>query len=104
MVRTEVTKKGRTFEFRSTLAEPIPADPPLPPPGNNRISWVWGIDTDPTTFPTGYPVAPGVALQVEFILRIDWDGVAFSGVLVDRRPALIGGEATITPHAFTITS
>jgi len=65
---------------------------------------VWGLDTDPTTLPTGYPVAPGLPLQAELVLRVDWDGSAFSGVLVDRRPALSGGEAVITPHPFTITS
>src|SRR6476620_1832761 len=62
MVRVEVAKTGRTFEFRRILAEPIPSVPPLLPPSQDRISWAWGLDTDPTTFPKGDPVAPGVSL------------------------------------------
>jgi hypothetical protein len=67
MVRVEVSKRGRPFEFRMILAEPIPAAPPLPPPSQDRISWVWGLDTDPTAFPKGDPVAPGVTLAAEFV-------------------------------------
>jgi hypothetical protein len=104
IVRVEVTKRGDTFEFRMNLVEPIPAVPPLPPPSQDRISWVWGLDTDPTTFPKGFPGAPGTKLQAEFVLRVDWDGKAFSALLIDRRPLLTGGEAVITPLPFTIMS
>jgi hypothetical protein len=104
IVRAEVAKQGGTFEFRTIHAEPIPDLPPLLPPSHDRISWVWGLDTDLTTFPKGYPLANGTSIQAEFVLRVDWDGSAFSGILIDRRPLLTGGEAVVTPHPFTVTS
>ena len=104
IVRVEVSRQGHTIQVMTILAEPIPAAPALPPPGNDRIAWAWGFDTDPTTDPKGYPFAEGVPAQAEFILRVDWDGHAFTGKLVDRRPLLTGQEAVITPRPFSIVS
>jgi hypothetical protein len=104
MVRAEATKQGENFEFRTVVAEPIPLALPHLPPGNNQIWWVWGLDTDPATAPKGTPNAPGIPIDVEFALRVSWDGNALSGALIDRRPLLTGGEAVFTPLPFTITS
>jgi len=103
IVEASVEKKGNAFEFRTTLAEPIPANPQLPPTCQ-QILWSMGIDTDLTTNPIGYPAAPGLALQAEFVVSVVWDGIAFHGILVDRRPLLNGKEAVITPRPFTFTS
>jgi hypothetical protein len=104
MVQAEATRKGQHFEFRTVVAEPIPLALPHLPPGNNQVWWAWGLDTDPATTPQGAPVAPGISIEVEFVLRVSWDGDAFSGALIDRTPLLTGGEAVFTPLPFTITS
>jgi hypothetical protein len=101
-VRAEATRTGQNFEFRTVVAESIPLTVPHLPPGNAEVWWLWGLDTDPTTFPPGYPVAPGQPLGTDFQLRVSWDGSEFAGTLVDRRPLLTGGEAVLTPYPFTI--
>lgn len=104
IVQAEATRNGQNFEFRMVLAEPIPLTLPDLPPGNSQVLWVWGLDIDPTTAPQGTPVSPGVPIAAEFVLRVVWDGNAFSGELIDRTPLLTGGEAVFTPLPFTITS
>jgi len=105
IVAAEATKSGQEFRFRMSVAAPIPATPPPTPPGTNQIRWVWVLDTDPTTFPAGdpFPEAPGRAAPAEFIIHVAWDGSSFSAFLTDRRPLLSGGEAVITPLAFTVS-
>jgi hypothetical protein len=103
MVSTQLADQGETFEFQMTVAQPIPATPPLPPPATKEISWNWALDTDPTTFPPGYPLAPGNRGDAEFVITIAWDGSAFRAFLVDRRPSLTGGQAVITPLDYTIS-
>jgi len=104
IVQAEATRRGQNLEFRMVLAEPIPLTPPDLPPGNTQTLWIWGLDTDPTTAPKGTPAAPGTPIAAEFVLRVVWNGTAFSGELVDRTPLLTGGEAVFTPLPFTITS
>jgi hypothetical protein len=104
LVQAEATKQGQNFEFRTVVAEPIPLSLPNLPPGNRLVLWLWGLDTDPTTAPQGTPVSPGVPIAAEFVLRVVWNGTAFSGELIDRRPLLTGGEAVVTPLPFTIAS
>ena len=105
IVGAAATKSGQTFRFKMRVAAPIPAAPPPAPPGTNQIQWAWPLDTDPTTFPPGnpFPAAPGQAAPAEFIIHVVWDGSSFSASLTDRRPLLSGGEAVITPLAFTIS-
>jgi hypothetical protein len=103
MVREQLADRAGTFEFQMSVAEPIPAAPSLPPPATKQISWAWGIDTDPTTFPAGDPLAPGVHGPSEFVIVIAWDGSAFRAYLLDRRPLLTGGQAVRTPLAYTIS-
>ena len=98
IVRAEVTKRGQTFGLRLCVAVPLPAAPSLPPPGTKQLSWGWGLNTDPTTFPAGTPFAPGDARPAEFILNVNWDGSAFSAALL-----VTGREAVVTPIPFTIS-
>jgi hypothetical protein len=102
IVRVEVTKTGQTFGFLMSVAAPFPAAPPLPK-GTRLVSWGWGLNTDPTTFPAGTPFPPGKARPAEFLVYVGWDGSAFSGVLIDRRPLLTGGEAVVVAPPFTIS-
>lgn len=103
IVGAQVSKGGSTFSFQMTLLDPIPATPGLQPPADKQISWGWPLDTDPTTFPAGSPLAGGQGAPAEFIVYVVWDGSAFRAFLLDRRPMLSGGEATSTPLPHTIS-
>ena len=89
------------FELLMEMAGPVPVDPPMPPPGNSEIWWVWNFDLDPTTAPVGYPILKANS-PFEVIAYVSWDGTAFAGTAVDRRPLLNGGKAIITPVTFSI--
>jgi hypothetical protein len=103
MVLAQMTKTaGGDFALRMELAGLVPVAPSLPPPGLNEIWWFWGFDLDPTTSPAGYPTAPGTTIVPEFIVYVSWDGTAFAGTAIDRRPLLTGGEAIVTPVPFSI--
>jgi hypothetical protein len=104
IVSAQATKSGQTFRFQMSLAAPIPAIPPTPP-ATNQIHWGWPLDTDPTTFPAGYPypAGPGQGRPAEFGITVVWDGSSFSASLTDRRPLLQGGETIITQLTFTIS-
>jgi hypothetical protein len=103
IVGAQLEDLGRTFRFQMSVAQPIPAAPPLPDPATKLISWSWPLDTDPNTFPQGAPFAPGNGGAAEFIITIAWDGRAFSAFLQDRRPLLTGGQAILTPLRYTIS-
>jgi hypothetical protein len=71
-----------------------PLDALLKPPGSGgTFFWNFALNTDDSTDPPGFPEPPGVTASAEFAVYAQWDGTAFSGVLVDRRPALTGGAA-----------
>ena len=36
------------------------------------------------------------------MVYVSWDGTAFAGTAIDRRPLLTGGEAIVTPVPFSI--
>ena len=90
------------FELLMEMAGPVPAVPPMPLPASHQIWWFWGLDLDLTTSPRGYPLPPGSAIVPEFIVQVSWDGTAFAGTAIDRRPLLSGGEAILTPIPFSI--
>ena len=71
-------------------------------PQGRVIDWFIGIDTDPTTFPTGFPNPPGIAVPAEFAVDINWDGTDFDAILIDRRPSLVGEDAIVTRIPFII--
>ena len=102
IVEVSITQRHDGFTFGMDLAASIPDSPPLLPPGVERLTWSWHLDTDPNTAPCGFPHAPGICVNSEFFVYVLWDGTTFTGLLVDRRPLLTGGEAVLTPVSFTI--
>ena len=68
---------------------------PNPPGAGGVFFWNFGLDTDPSTDPPGFPEAPGNTATPEFAVYAQWDGTAFGGVFCDRRPALTGGSALL---------
>jgi hypothetical protein len=89
------------FELRLELAGPVPAAPDLPPPGVREIWWWWFLDLDSTAEPQGFPFPP-IAQGPDFLVVVSWDGAAFKGTAIDRRPLFAGGEAITTPVEFSI--
>ena len=89
------------FELLMEMAGPVPAAPPLPPTGKRGIWWWWFFDLDPTAAPQGYPFPP-LAQGPDFLVVISWNGTAFAGNAIDRRPLFTGGAAIITPVPFSI--
>ena len=90
------------FHLLMELAGPVPVIPPMPPPAQTEIWWLWAFDLDPTASPRGYPSAPGGTADPEFWVCVCWDGTGFVGLAYDRRPLLIGGETIVTPVTFSI--
>ena len=101
LIRGEVSLQSGIFLFKFEVAGPVPDEPDLEPPGM-VISWEWLLDTDPATFPSGFPVPPGFSDRVEFDILVLWDGTQFDAILVDRRPSLFGEEVIVTPIPFNI--
>ena len=66
---------------------------PNPPGSAGIFFWIFQPNTNNSTNPPGFPVAPGQRDSPEFLVYAQWDGTAFSGVFVDRRPALTGQPA-----------
>ena len=66
---------------------------PNPPGSGGVFGWHFPLNTDNSTYPQGFPLPPGQTAGAEFFADALWDGTAFSGVFVDRRPALTGGPA-----------
>ena len=66
---------------------------PNPPGSGGVFAWHFALNTDDSTDPPGLPLPPGQAAPAEFAVDAFWDGTAFSGQLIDRRPALRGGSA-----------
>jgi hypothetical protein len=101
IVTVAITKQAGRFEFSLTLAAPIP-DRPVLPPQVKESWWFWPIDTDPDTYPFGFPRGPGLAFPPEFLLAVAWDGVGYGAFVVDRRPTLSAGAHVLTPVAFKV--
>jgi hypothetical protein len=111
IVMAQMTKTASgDFELLMGMAGPVPVAPPLPRHGVREIWWAWFFDLDPTAFPSGYPLPPGFAPPPqgnvggsEFLVYVGWDGTEFTGIAIDRRPLLAGGEPVITPIPFSIS-
>lgn len=101
IVQAAVTLKDGRFIVAMKLAGSVPSSPVLPPQ-IVLLDWSWYINTDPTTFPAGFPYSPGGAPSPEFIVLLVWDGTSFTTTLIDRRPLLTGGQALLTPVPFLI--
>jgi hypothetical protein len=112
LTRATVSLQGQRFQFSVDLAGTVPADPGTDsslPADLDHWGWEYGLDTDPTTAPVGYPFPDGTANPMEFYLGVDWNstgsfglGTGFVGLLVDRRPLLTGGQAIVIPVKFSI--
>jgi hypothetical protein len=64
------------------------------PPGSGAVfAWHFALNTNDSTDPPEFPLPPGQKAPAEFGVDADWDGTAFSGLLIDRRPALTGQPA-----------
>ncbi len=110
IVRAEITKQGTNFVFVLTLAAPVPLGLPLPS-WADVIVWHFILDTDPTASPAGYPFTKNTANPGEFFIQHreyrsgfadPLDPTSTGDVLVDRRPLLTGGQATVTPIKVSI--
>lgn len=101
IVRAELTKKGNDFVFLMDVAGPLP-DHPVRRRERALQEWSWNLNTDPSAFPAGFPFAPGEAAPPEFNVFVLWDGRTFRGILIDRRPLLVGLEVRIIPIHFEI--
>ncbi len=104
IIRTEITKQGRDFDFVMTLTAPVPDNPALPA-GADVLVWQFLLDTDSTASPAGYPFTKNTAFPSEFMIQYrvyrsgftdPLDPTSSTGVLVDRRPLLAGGQAILT--------
>lgn len=66
------------------------------PPGSTGLFvWNFPLNTDNSTDPPGFPEPPGQTAPAEFSVNAGWDGTAFRGQFIDRRPALTGGSALL---------
>jgi hypothetical protein len=101
IVEVTITRTAEALDFSMDLAAPVPDRPPLLPQVK-QLWWQWSIDSDPATFPAGFPRAPGLAFPPEFAVVVAWDGVQFTAYVIDRRPLLTGGEPVITPIGFSL--
>ena len=107
IVAGTVSEDAGIFEFTVKVAAAIPQTPALTPPGVQAVRWVASLDLDSTTFPAGWPAAPGdsrsaQAPPAEGFVAVVWDGSAFSATWFDRRPLLSGGEVVATTVPFEI--
>lgn len=107
IVAGNVVEDGGVFEFTMRVAAAIPQTPRLTPPGVQALRWAVSLDLDPTTFPAGWPAAPGdprssQAPPAEGFMAVAWDGSTFSATWFDRRPLLTGGDVTATSVPFEI--
>lgn len=96
----EVTLKDGFFIFHLTVAGQVPDEPYVARAGGGLIDWHWIIDIDPTTFPTGFPVPPGIPVPGECLVHISWDGTEFNAIFIDRRPSLEGQDPIVTDVMF----
>ena len=68
---------------------------PNPPGSPGVFDWHFALNTDDSTYPPGLPLPPGQTAPAEFYVGALWDGTAFRGLLIDRRPALMGQPALL---------
>lgn len=108
IVKVEITKEGGAYILIMEVAGAIPANPPLVPPGESEIEWAFGLDTNLSATPPGYPGAG--FFNPEFVIRLRWNGTSFFGEFIDRRSllpqtaayALTGGGGIGVPAEFTV--
>src|SRR6058998_1877837 len=77
IVSASITLKAGRFTFEEELAAPVPADPALDPDIPPQVDHVcvagYGLDTDPTAAPVGYPFNKNESNSQEFYLLACWN-------------------------------
>lgn len=86
-----VRQDDGAFVLSMALAEPVPHAPKVQDP-YVALGWSFCLDTDPDTAAPGFPLAT-IPMPCEFIVHTRWNGSKISGVLIDRRPLVGGGDA-----------
>ena len=81
-----------TLTLTVDVAGPLSALPDLHGTAG-AFFWNFPLNTDNSTDPPGLPLPPRQTAPADFEAYAMCDGTAFSGVFVDRRPALTGGSA-----------
>jgi hypothetical protein len=81
-----------TLTLTVEVAGPLDALP-NPPGSGGAFFWNFPLNTDNSTNPPGFPFPSGQTATAEFEVVALSDGTAFSGLFVDRRPALTGQPA-----------
>src|SRR5437763_15502321 len=93
VVRAEVTKRGKIFVLTMDVGGVVPSNPGSL--GGTQV-WIWGLDTDPTTFLLGEPFSGGHSAPWEFFVDVEWDVARLKGLLVNRRPVLSSASEVLT--------
>src|SRR5205823_6526842 len=75
VTRASVTRKGRSFIFTVDVAAPVPGDPTRDFPLGLDFLHValFGLDTDQSSAPVGYPFKEGTARPFEFFIAVTWN-------------------------------
>lgn len=112
LTSASVARQGNRFVFAWNLAGPVPSEPAADtalPAHSDHVCVGDGLDTDVMSAPVGYPFGKNEANPLELFVAVCWNptgslglGTGFVGLLVDRRPLLAGGPATVTPVDFRI--
>lgn len=103
IIGVAVTRHGTSFEFSVDLAARVPSQPVLVN-GVNQYAWFWFLNTDPTTFPSGYPRPPSLTgdrpsqVETRCLHRSD----SASTPLTYRR--IVGAETIDDPASFGFRS
>jgi len=85
---------SNTLTFTIDVAGSLDALPN--PPGSHGVfDWHFALNTDDSTDPPGLPLPPGQTAPAEFYVGALWHGTGFSGLFIDRRPALTGQPALL---------
>jgi len=102
ITQASITHAAGGLQLAMSLLSPIPAAP-YPAASVKLMVWAWRLNTDPNASPSGFPLPAGVDSPFEVIVQLRWEAGQFSGQLIDRRPMLSGGSATITPLAVNVS-
>ena len=100
MLRSSIERGIGAVTFSMEVAAAVPSAPRMKNP-NGLLLWMWGMNTG-STFPLGYPLAPGNAGLLEFWIHLAWNGKSFYAEVIDRRPTVQGGQPIITSVPFVI--
>jgi hypothetical protein len=102
IIGASISKRGNTFTFSMDMAGAVPDAPPMLGDGVKLEVWVWAITSDPAFSACGDPLPSSFCPNVQFEVRFNWDGTAFSAFLLDRRPLATGEPSVHSSVPFSI--